>query len=104
MSAGAQPDYTNEAQQRLLRLLMVLAGHELHGLAPAQIAREMACSASAVTRDMDNLAKAGWAERVPATGFWRLGPQPVQMAMRHMVAMDRAKTQLEQVSQRYSRS
>jgi DNA-binding IclR family transcriptional regulator len=101
--AAPGPDYTNAAQQRILRLALLLAGHEITGLAPAQIAREQGCSASIVTRDLANLQVAGWAEKVPATGHWRLGPTPVQLAMRHMAGLDRAKRQMEEVANRYSR-
>lgn len=104
MTAGAQPDYTNEAQQRLMRLVLLLAGHEVHGLAPTAIARDLGANPSVVTRDMANLAAAGWAEKVPATGHWRLGPTPVQLGLRHMAAMTRARDQLEAVANRYSRN
>lgn len=94
-------DYTNDAQQRLLRLVLLLAGNEVTGTAPADIAREQGCSASMVTRDMANLVQAGWAELVPETGRWRLAPQVVQIAVRHMVALDRATQRLDEVRQRY---
>mgnify|MGYP001329477413 CR=1 FL=1 len=97
-------DYTNEAQQRLLRLVLALAGHEVHGLAPSQIAAAVGCSASMVTRDLRNLRDAGWAEQVPETGHWRLGPAPVQVAMRHMAALDKAENRLGEIRQRYSRA
>jgi DNA-binding IclR family transcriptional regulator len=102
-ATATSTDYSCEPQQRLLRLLLLLAGHEIHGLAPAQIAKDMACSASVVTRDMANLQQAGWAERVPATGCWRLSPTPVQLGLRHQVAMGRAEALLEQTRSRYSR-
>jgi DNA-binding IclR family transcriptional regulator len=95
--------YENEAQQRLLRLVMLLAGHEITGLAPAEIARQQECMPPMVTRDLANLALAGWAEQVPETGRWRLAPPVVQVAMRHMVALDRAKDRLAEVQARYSR-
>ncbi|MBX3634732.1 MAG: IclR family transcriptional regulator [Rubrivivax sp.] len=104
MTAAAQPDYTNEAQQRLMRLVLLLAVHEVHGLAPAAIARDLGANPSVVTRDMANLAAAGWAERVPATGHWRLGPTPVQLGLRHMVALDQASARLTEIRDRYSRT
>ena len=51
-------DYTNDAQQRILRLITLLAGHEITGIAPADIARQQDCAASMVTRDLDNLRTA----------------------------------------------
>jgi DNA-binding IclR family transcriptional regulator len=100
----AAPDYTVEAQQRILRLALLLAGHEITGLAPAQIARDMGCNASMVTRDLANLHAAGWAEEVPETGRWRLSPTPVQMALRHMAAIDRAEARVAEVRNRFSRT
>jgi DNA-binding IclR family transcriptional regulator len=96
--------YTNDAQQRVLRIAILLAGHEVHGLAPAQIARDVMCTPSVVTRDMANMEEAGWAERVPATGAWRLAPAPVQIALRHMAALDQAESRLSEIKQRYSRA
>jgi len=93
--------YSNEAQLRILKLTLLLAGHEITGMAPADIAREQGCSASMVTRDMANLVEAGYAEQVPETGRWRLAPQVVQIAVRHMVALDRAAQRMDEVRQRY---
>ncbi|MGK2899983.1 MAG: IclR family transcriptional regulator [Burkholderiaceae bacterium] len=97
-------DYTNEGQQRILRLVKLLAGNEITGLAPADIARQQGCSASMVTRDLDNLRSAGWAERVPETDRWRLAPEVVQIATRHMAALDRAEQRLGETRNRYSRA
>lgn len=97
-------DYTNDAQQRILRLLTVLAGNEITGLAPADIARQQGCSASIVTRDLANLREASFAEMVPETSRWRLAPQVVQIALAHMTALERAETRLAETRHRYSRT
>ena len=60
----SQPDYTNDGQQRILRLLNVLEGHEVNGLTPSQIAQEQGCSASLVTRDLANLKYSKWARAI----------------------------------------
>jgi DNA-binding IclR family transcriptional regulator len=96
-------DYTNAGQQRLLKLIQALAGYEINGVAPAALAREVGCSAACITRDMDNLRTAGLAEEVPETGRWRLGPGIVQIALKHMNALDRAEKRLAEVRNRYSR-
>lgn len=96
--------YTNEGQQRILRLINVLSGHEITGRAPSDLARETDCTASTITRDLANLKEAGFAEVVPETGCWRLSPQLVQIAIRHMAALDRAAQRLEEVRSRFSRS
>lgn len=97
-------DYTNASQQRILGAIKALAGHEITGVAPAVLARELGCTAACITRDMDNLRTAGLAEQVPETGRWRLGPSVVQIALAHMSALDRAERRLDEVRGRYSRS
>lgn len=97
-------DYTNEGQQRILRLVKLLAGNEITGLAPADIARQQGCSAPIVTRDLDNLRTAGFAEQVPETQRWRLAPEVVQIATRHMAALDRAEQSLAATRNRFSRT
>ncbi|MGE3348174.1 MAG: IclR family transcriptional regulator [Ramlibacter sp.] len=96
--------YTNDGQQRILRLINVLAGHEVTGLAPSQIAQQQSCSASLVTRDLANLQMAGFAEQVPDSNCWRLAPQVVQISIRHATALQRAEARLAEVTQRFSRS
>jgi DNA-binding IclR family transcriptional regulator len=102
--AHAQTKYLNSSQQRILGLLRCLAGNEMEGLAPGDIAKLNGCSASQVTRDLDNLYTAGLAEQLPNTGRWRLGPQIVQIAMKHMTALDRARKRLDETTNRYSRA
>ena len=97
-------DYTNAAQQRLLQLIDLLAGHELQGLAPAEIAKALNVGASHVTRDLDNLRTAGWAEQTPQGGRWRLAPHVVQISLRHAAAIQAGQQQLNDVVQRFSRS
>lgn len=99
-----QHKYICEPQQRILKLLHVLAGHEVHGLAPSDIAQAQRCSMSVVTRDLANLRSAGMAEQVPDTGRWRLAPLVVQIAVRHSVGLDRAEAKLIEIRSRYSRT
>ena len=97
-------DYTNEAQQRILRLVQTLAGHERSGMAPSDIARAQECSAPMVTRDMANLVEAGLAEKVPDTGHWRLAPPLMQIAVKFMTALDQDRKKLAETENRYTRS
>lgn len=96
--------YLSDGQQRVLRLLTVLAGHEITGLTPAEIAKAQDCSAPMVTRDLANLRAAGFAEQVPETGRWRLSPQIVQISIRHAAALGQARQRLDDITQRFSRS
>jgi DNA-binding IclR family transcriptional regulator len=100
----SKPDYTNDGQQRMLRLINLLAGHEITGMAPSQIAQEQQCSPAIVTRDLQNLKTAGFAEQVPETSYWRLSPTMVQISLKLAVSMDRAQRKLDEVRQRFSRT
>ena len=104
ITPAAATSYTHEGQQRVLALVLLLAGHEITGLAPAEIAKAQGCNASAVTRDLANLQEAGFAEVVPETGRWRLAPQIVQISIRHAAALTRAQARLDEISNRYSRN
>jgi DNA-binding IclR family transcriptional regulator len=97
-------DYTNDGQQRILSLLKTLAGNEVTGLLPHEIATAQKCSAAIVTRDLFNLAKAGLAEKIAETGRWRLGPKLVQIAIAFQLNLDRSQARLNEVSQRYTRT
>jgi DNA-binding IclR family transcriptional regulator len=100
MTDGADK-YISAGKQRLLRLVVTLAGHEIEGLAPVDIVKQGNCTPSDVTRDIANLEHFGWAEQIQATGRWRLGPDIVRIATRHMVAMDRADRKLAELRSRY---
>lgn len=99
----ANPIYDNASQQRILRLLLILAGHEQHGLAPKDLSDSLKVSAGTMTRDLHNLRELGLAELIQETGRVRLGPKVVQIAIAHMTAMDRAASQLNEIKNRYSR-
>ena len=100
MSAG---NYTNPAQQRLLRMVDLLAGHELHGLAPGEIAKALVIGPSSVTRDLDNLRTAGWAEQTPQGGRWRLTPHVIQISLRYATALNAGAQQWRDTQQRFGR-
>jgi len=106
MSDTTQPrqtDYTNEAQQRLLRLIDLLAGHEVQGLAPSAIAKALGVGPSVITRDLDNLKRAGWAERMP-TDRWRLAPHVVQLSVRFATGLAESERALKDIAQRFGRA
>lgn len=96
--------YLNDGQQRLLALIRVLAGNEVHGLAPGEIAKAQSCSPSLVTRDLANLKEAGFAEQIVETGRWRLGPALVQVALAHTREIEKAERKLAETRQRFSRT
>ncbi|WP_278404878.1 hypothetical protein [Pseudoalteromonas ruthenica] len=73
--------YVSAQIQRLLKLVELMAGHELEGVEPGKIAEALDTSGADITRLMANLEAAGWAERLPSnTKRWRLHKKPVQLS------------------------
>lgn len=95
--------YINESQQRLLQVIDLLAGHEVLGLLPSEIAKAIGCSAPQTTRDMANLQHAGWAEKTPKGDRWRLSPHPIQLSVRCATGLAESEQSLRDVSHRYGR-
>lgn len=102
-AAARKTDYTNPGQQRVLALLVLLAGNEFTGLTPAQCAAALRTSQSNITRDLDNLATAGLAERVGESSGWRLTPKLVQIGLAFTTHLDRTKAAAAEIEQRYTR-
>lgn len=95
--------YTNEAQQRLLRVVMLLGEDVVHGLAPAQIAKALDVPPSYITRDLDNLRTAGWAIQQEETGRWLLGAKPGALGVKVLSSIDRATRKVEEARNRFTR-
>jgi DNA-binding MarR family transcriptional regulator len=94
--------YINAAQQRVLRTLLTLAEHDLDGLLPGEIARNLDTLPSNTTRDLANLRLAGLAESLP-NGRWRIAPRLVELALALQRSLDSAQRKLEETRRRYSR-
>lgn len=106
MTARTSPkaDYTNAAQQRLLKVLFALFNDVVLGLAPSTIAKAVSASPSAITRDLNNLLEAGLAERDEQTGHWRLTPRLPQQALKALNNLDRVAKRIEETRDRYTRN
>lgn len=96
-------DYTNDAQQRLLKVILLMFGHVVNGLPPSAIAREVGCSAAVMTRDLQNLLTAGLADKDETTGHWRLTPRLPQQAIKVWNAIDAADRRLQEAKNRFNR-
>ena len=79
-----------------------LAGHELHGLAPADLVKATGHTSSQITRDLSNLKSREWAEQIPQTGRWRLAPGIVRIGVKFAVAADQAQQRLTEMQRRYT--
>lgn len=97
-------DYTNRCQQRLLQVIVVLAGNEFHGLLPGEIAKAVGTTPHNITRDLDNLRQAGVAEQIQDTGRWCLGPKLIQIALAFMRHRDQVARRVDEMNQRYTRT
>lgn len=96
--------YRSQSQQRVLQVLISLAGNEFNGVTPGALAKAVDTTASNITRDLANLSLAGLAEEIPDSGLWRLGPKVVQIALAHLQHMDDVDRRHDEVKQRYSRT
>lgn len=98
------PDkYHNTAQQRILKVMLALAGHEVEGLKPTALAKGLNVPAANITRDLENLLIAGLAEKLES-GAWRLAPKLVQVSISYSSNLDKARRKLDEVTNRYSRT
>lgn len=101
--ATRKTDYTNEAQQRLMRLVIAMFADVVNGHLPSALAKAVGCAQPVITRDLDNLATGGWAERDEITGMWRLTPRLPQQAIKVFTAIDQAERRIEQARGRFTR-
>lgn len=95
--------YENAAQQRILKTMMVLFGHEVDGLSTSQIAKAVNTSASNVTRDVYNLIEAGVAEKLTHNDNIRIAPRVGQKAIAILNGVDAASRRLEDTRNRFTR-
>jgi len=95
--------YDSKSQQRVLSIVALLAGNEFHGLLPSEIAKAIHATPSMITRDLHNIREAGFAEQVPETGRWRLGPKLVQIALAFSTSLSRAQARVGEIQNRYTR-
>lgn len=97
-----QPATHNAAQLRLIDVIRALAGHEVFGRRLHDIAADVGAAESQVLRDLQALAHRGWAIQDPAR-LWRLGPEPVQIAVQFSYGMRAAQNRVSETEQRYTR-
>lgn len=83
-------------------LFRLLAGHELLGLAPGEIAKALEVSPSWCSQNLPALAATGFVEQVQGTNRWRLGVAFVRIATTVATNLNAAKRQLDDISRRYS--
>lgn len=88
--------------RKTCELFRLLAGHELLGLAPGEIAKALGVGAPWVSVNLPALAaETGFVERVDGANRWRLGVPFVRIAMTVTTELSTAKRRLAEVSDRY---
>jgi ArsR family transcriptional regulator len=83
-------------------LFRLLAGHELLGLAPGEIAKGLGVPPSWVSQNLPALATTGYVEQVAGTNRWRLGVAFVRIATTVATNLNAEKRRLDDVSARYA--
>lgn len=87
-------DYTNAAQQRILRLVLAMFGDVVQGYTPGQLCQMAGVKPDAMTRDLANLVIAGLAVKDEEDGRYRLTARLPQQAVKVYAALGRAETRL----------
>jgi len=96
--------YENAAQQRVLKTMLALFGHEVDGLNPSQIAKAVGTTSSNVTRDIYNLIEAGVAEKLAHNDNIRITPRVGQRAIAILNNLSAASQRLEDTKNRFTRA
>lgn len=91
-----------ENLRKTCELFRLLAGHEVLGLAPGEIAKGLGVSPSWVSINLPALeAETGFVERVAGTNRWRLGVPFVRIAMTVIANLNAERQRLEDTARRY---
>lgn len=75
---------------RCIKLMNVLAPHIVSGLSVTELSEKTGLPAAVVCRDMDELATAGWAQKLE-TGRWALTTKPIALATACDLALKTAR-------------
>lgn len=91
---------THKSATCILNVLDLLLRHTVHGLTPSDVVKATGYSAPNVTRYIQTLEEAGWAERIPETNRIRASLRVAQRAVALMNEFDRAQTRLNEMRTR----
>jgi DNA-binding IclR family transcriptional regulator len=98
----ATPPKLNEAIRKTCDLFRLLAGHEVLGLSPSEIAKGIDVAPSWVSINLPALATTGFVERLDGVNRWRLSVSFVRISVTVATNMANAKRLLEETSARYA--
>lgn len=88
--------------RRVCDLLRLLAGHEVLGLSPGEIAQGLGVPPSWCSRNLPALATTGFVEQVAGVNRWRLGVAFVRIAFTVSSQLNAARQRLDETTHRYS--
>ncbi len=91
--------YTNNAQQRICRLVEELAGNEDKGLSLTELAEKLGISTSAVFRDLKNLEEAEWARQIGSN--WAMAPRAAVPAVKIRRNLDSLLGKVNKINKDY---
>ncbi len=96
--------YISDQVQRTLRVIRLMAGKEISGISPTELAKLANVSASNITRVLANLEAQKFVERLPADNKrYRLGVALVQLSNTVALNFAQAEQRLQQDQHNYSR-
>jgi DNA-binding IclR family transcriptional regulator len=96
--------YISDQVQRTLRVIRFMAGKEISGISPTELAKLANVSASNITRVLANLEAQQFVERLPADNKrYRLAAALVQLSNTVALNLSQAQLQLQQDQTNYSR-
>ena len=98
-----QRKYQNLSQQRVLKVLDTLFGHEITGISPAELCKITGLTPTQATRDLANLKAFGWAEQNEKTGRWYVSARMVQKALAALDSIEHATQKVKEMKRRYTR-
>ncbi|SED80351.1 hypothetical protein [Pseudomonas anguilliseptica] len=102
---SSEDKYTSDQVQRVLRVVLALGGNEFRGMLLKEVATAADCTESNALRALENLRTAGFAERSAYDDKrWMLGPRLVQIAFAFDSALQKAKRELDERRQRFTRN
>ena len=102
MSAPDTAPPLSEPIRKTCELFRLLAGHEVLGLAPGEIATGLGVPPSWSSRNLPALATTGFVEQVAGANRWRLGVAFVRIAFTVSTNLNNARAQLDETARRYS--
>jgi DNA-binding IclR family transcriptional regulator len=101
---SASTSYISDQVQRTLRVIRFMAGKEISGISPTELAKLANVSASNITRVLANLEAQQFVERLPADNKrYRLAAALVQLSNTVALNLSQAQLQLQQDQHNYSR-